>query len=57
MARIHVGSATYIKLVGFNIHLLLYVKQGGEIPNIYIYIGLSLFLFFSKIYNNPVICL
>lgn len=36
MARIHIGSATQIKLVGFNLHLLLYVEQSGEIQKNYI---------------------
>lgn len=51
MARIHIGSATWIKLVGFNLHLVLYVEQGGEIQNytlqrvLKIYILDSVYLF------------
>lgn len=32
-----------MKLVGFNLHLLLYVEQGGEIKKIYILDSVYLF--------------
>lgn len=48
MARIHIGSATWIKLVGFNLHLVLYVEQGGEIQNYTLQRVLKIYIYWTQ---------